>query len=105
MTRQVNADVVLAALREIGVGLDELRKPRAPLVSLTVSNTRQRLSRLIDQIEQQATEGRGARGIMSDLLHVPPSDTCVHVLKLDLPSLVWSCTRCGARVLTDERMP
>lgn len=50
--RVVNADVVLAAVRTIGIGLSAARG--APERAVAISNTRVRLARLIDQIEGQA---------------------------------------------------
>jgi hypothetical protein len=48
--RTVNADVVLAALREVGVVLSD--RPRHP--ASTISIAKVRVARLIEQIEQQS---------------------------------------------------
>lgn len=50
--RVVSADVVLAAVRTIGIGLSAARGASERAVA--ISNTRVRLARLIDQIEGQA---------------------------------------------------
>jgi hypothetical protein len=52
--RTINAEVVLAGLREIGTVLDA--GPRSgPMAAVTVSNAILRTKRLIAQIEGQAT--------------------------------------------------
>lgn len=53
--RTVNAEVVIAALREIGSGLDA--GPRSgPMAAVTVSNAIQRVKRLIEQVDHQAQD-------------------------------------------------
>lgn len=53
MSRQVDADVVLAALREIGAGLADRQTQHA----VRISNARHRLAGLIDRVENQAVTG------------------------------------------------
>lgn len=49
MSAVVDADVVLAALRAIGTGLGE----RSSQQGVRISNARQRVASLIDQVENQ----------------------------------------------------
>lgn len=53
MSGQVDADVVLAALREIGAGLADRETQHA----VRISNARHRLAGLIDRVENQAVTG------------------------------------------------
>lgn len=62
MTRQVNADVVLAGLRAIGTGLDA--GPRSgPMASVTVRNAIQQTKRLIEQVDSVATGERDSDAV------------------------------------------